>query len=202
MHIDGTCGEHGSVRTGPSSVIGCGVASRFVRQVPNTRREGAMDTGALKRLLPRDKNDVEGARALVSLGYPTVEPVLTQMLEWLKTNGSPVEMVMREFFVSLGIDGVPVVQKALSSRHDLLKYSVLKHIVVWWPAEAVAALKTPLQSLATGSGCYGTDLIALRLLVEHQLADRTWLKAWVQFKGKRLRELLAQAEELERLLEP
>jgi len=32
------------------------------------------------------------------------------------------------------------------------------------------------------------------------LADRAWLKAWGQFKGKRLRELLAQAEEIERLL--
>jgi Domain of unknown function (DUF5071) len=159
-----------------------------------------MDTGTLKRLLPRDKNDVEGARALVALGYPTVEPVLTQMLEWLKTSGSPVEMVMREFFVSLGINGVPVVQKALGSRHDLLKYSVVTHIVVRWPVAAVAALKTQLQSLATGSGGSGTDLIALRLLVEHQLADRAWLKAWAQFKGKRLRELLAQAEEIERLL--
>src|SRR5262245_23025829 len=130
-----------------------------------------MDSGTLKRLLPRDKHDVEAARALVALGYPAVAPILTQMLEWLKVSGSPVALMMGEFFVALGMDGVPVVQKALSSRYNLLKYAVITHIVVRWPAEAIAALKPQLHSLVTDSGLNGTDLIALRLLAEHQLAD-------------------------------
>jgi hypothetical protein len=159
-----------------------------------------MDAKSLKRLLPRDKDDAEGAGALAALGYPTVEPVLPQMLDWLKSNGSPVELVMRNFFVTLGVHGVPVVQRALASRHDGLKYSVVMNIVAKWPAEAIAALKVQLQALATGSGFYGTDLIALRLLVEHHLADPAWLKEWAQFKTKRLRELLSQAENVEALL--
>ena len=156
-----------------------------------------MDASSLKRMLPRNKDDAAGAEALVAIGYPGVEPVISQMLDWLKSNGSPVELVMREFFASLGKPAVPVVQKALASRHDGLKYSVVKHVVCKWPGDAVAHLQLQLQVLATGSGFYGTDLIALRLLVEHRLAEPAWLKEWAQFKTKRLRELLAQAEDIE-----
>lgn len=159
-----------------------------------------MDASSLKRLLPRNKDDAESARALVALGYPAVEPVLSQMLDWLKSNGSPVELVLREFFADLGVQAVPVVQKALASRHDLLKYSVVKHVVCRWPADAVSQLAPQLQGLATGSGFYGTDLIAMRLLVEHRLAEPSWLREWAEFKVKRLRELLTQAEEIQRLL--
>ena len=159
-----------------------------------------MDASSLKRLLPRNKDDAESARALVALGYPAVEPVLSQMLDWLKSNGSPVELVLRAFFADLGVQAVPVVQKALASRHDLLKYSVVKHVVCRWPADAVSQLAPQLQGLATGSGFYGTDLIAMRLLVEHRLAEPSWLREWAEFKVKRLRELLTQAEEIQRLL--
>lgn len=162
----------------------------------------AIDTKSLKRLLPRNKDDAEGARALVAIGYPGVAPVIPHMLNWLKSNGSPVELVMREFFAQLGVRGVPAVQEALASRHDLLKYSVMKHVVCRWPAEAVSQLKVPLQALATGSGFYGTDLIALRLLAEHGLAEPVWLRQWVEFKINRLRNLLTQAEQINGLLAP
>ena len=159
-----------------------------------------MDKATLTRLLPRNKEDAPRAAALVALGYPTVEPVLPQMLEWLKTNGSPVDMVMRKFFVALGVQAVPVVQKVLRSRHDLLKYAIVTHVVARWPAAAVTPLQSELQVLAAGSGFYGTDITALRLLVEHRLAERSWLMEWSQFKVNRLRELLASAEEVTRLL--
>lgn len=159
-----------------------------------------MEAKPLKALLPRNKDDVAGARALVDLGFPMVAPVLPQMLDWLKTNGSPVELVMREFFVGLGVNAVSVIQRALAVRHDLLKDCIVRNVVSQWPREAVAPLTTQLQALATGSGFYGTDLVALRLLVEHELADPNWLREWAQFKVKRLRELLAEAEQIERVL--
>ena len=159
-----------------------------------------MNTDDLKRLLPRDKNDVGAAQALVSLGYPKVAPVLPKMLDWLKTYESPVEAVMRDFFILLGHDAVPVVQKSLSSRNDLLKYAIVNHVVVRWPAGAIEQLKVPLQALAATSSPYGTDITALRLLAEHQLVDRNWLLEWATFKRRRLSELFSQAESIERLL--
>lgn len=159
-----------------------------------------MEETELTRRLPQNKEDAGSAAALVSLGYPTVEPVLRHMLEWLKTNGSSVDLIMRDFFVSLGVHGVLVVRDALRSRHDFLKYAVTTHVVARWPREAVAGVQTELQGLATGSGFYGTDLVAMRLLIENNLADRAWLMEWSTFKIKGLRELLSSAEQLEVLL--
>ncbi len=160
-----------------------------------------MDAKSLRRLLPRDKEDAKGAAALVALGYEAVEPVLKEMLDWLKVIRSPVASIMGEFFVSLGVRAVPPVQKALGSRNETLQYSVVLNVVAKWPHAAIEAVKPELQLLASNAGPYGTDLIALRLLVEHDLADRAWLKQWAQFKTKRLRELLLQAEEIERSLD-
>ncbi|MFM9886485.1 MAG: DUF5071 domain-containing protein [Burkholderiales bacterium] len=152
-------------------------------------------------MLPRNKDDAERAMALVALGYPAIAPVLPQMLDWLKTIDSPVESVMRECFVTLGEHAVPVVQKGLHSRNDLLKYAIVTHVVTRWPPSAVAALRQELLGLATGAMGYGTDIVALKLLIEHRLAERDWLRQWSQFKVKRLREFLSSAEEADRLLD-
>ncbi|MDH5275087.1 MAG: DUF5071 domain-containing protein [Gammaproteobacteria bacterium] len=159
-----------------------------------------MDEKALKALLPRNKDDVEHATTLVNLGHPAVAPVLPQMLGWLKTTGSPVELIMRDFFVALGAHAVPVVRNALRSRNDTWKYGIVNHIVTQWPAEAIAPLVGELQGIAASWTASGTDIIALQLLVQHRLGDREWLEQWSQFKVKRLRELLANAEEVNRML--
>ena len=95
---------------------------------------------------------------------------------------------------------MPVVQKALRSRNDLLKYAIVTHVVTRWSPSAVAALRQELLGLATGGMDYGTDIVALKSLIEHRLAERDWLGEWSQFKVKRLRELLSSAEELTSLL--
>ncbi len=136
----------------------------------------------------------------MAIGFPAVEPVLPQMLDWVKTIGSPVALVMCEFFVTLSDHAVPIVQKSLRSRGDLLKYAIVTRVVTRWPASAFAALRQDLLGLATGGTDYGTDLVALKLLIEHRLAERDWLRQWTQFKVKRLRELLSSAEEADRVL--
>lgn len=159
-----------------------------------------MDPSALRRLLPRDKHDLESARALASLGYPTVAPVLPQMLAWLKNDGSAVAAVMADFFVDLGVAAVPAVRDALGSRGAALKHFVVARIVARWPAHAMAQLRPQLEALATGSAEFGTDLLALRLLAEGRLCERAWLRQWAAFKRKRLGDLLRQAQEIEQML--
>ncbi len=159
-----------------------------------------MDAKALKSLLPRNKEDVAHATRLVNLGHPTVAPILPQMLLWLKTIGSPVELIMREFFVALGSQALPVVRDALRTRNETWKYAIVNHIVTQWPTEAVAPLKCELQAIAASSAAYGTDIIALKLLIQHRLGEREWVEQWSQFKVRRLRELLASAEEVNRML--
>ena len=122
------------------------------------------------------------------------------MLDWLRTNGSPVDMSLRPFFAALGPPAIPVVRKVLRSRHELHQFTVVAHVLPHWPREALVDLKPELEALATGSGFCGTDLAAMRLLVDHHISSEAWLSEWAAFKVKRLQELLAQAERLNTLL--
>lgn len=160
----------------------------------------ALSRKELLALLPRNKEDESRAVALTRLGYPAVEPVLEHMIDWLRTSGSPVDLALRPFFAALGEPGVPVVRKVLRARHGLHQFTLVAHALPHWPRAALAQLKPELEALATGSGFYGTDLAAMRLLAEHRLAAREWLSEWAAFKVKRLRELLAQAEQVNALL--
>jgi hypothetical protein len=159
-----------------------------------------MNRTELLQLLPHNKEDAARAIALTKLGYPTVEPVLEQLIDWLRTNGSPVDRVLREFFASLGEPAVPVVRKVLRSRHELHRHAVVAHVVMHWPRQAVALVKPELEMLATASDFCGTDLAAMQLLLKHGLCEPAWLAQWAEFKVRRLHELLASAEELNRLL--
>ena len=160
-----------------------------------------MTRAELLKLMPRNKDDAARAVALTKLGHPAVEPVLADLIDWLRTNGSPVDMALRPFFVSLGEVAVPVVRKVLRSRHEFHRYTVVTHVVAHWPENAVALVKTELEALATGDGFSGTDLAALDLLVKYKLSPPAWLAEWAAFKVKRLRELLAHAEGVSRALD-
>jgi len=159
-----------------------------------------MQKSELLRLMPRDKNDAIGAQAIVELGYPKVEPVLAQMLDWLCTNGSPVDVVMREFFAALGAPAMAVVRKALHSKSEILRATIVSHVLVRWPRDCIADLKAELQGMVTEAGFYGADLGALGLLAQHGLSERAWLEEWAEFKVNRLRRMLVEAENVQLLL--
>lgn len=161
------------------------------------RAPARTDRKNLAAQLPRNRDDIESAKALAQIGYPAIEPLARQMIDWLKSNGSPVEMVMREFFVVAQEHALPAVRHALRSRHDLLRHSVVANVIAKWPRELVANLTSELQMLAAGSSFYGTDILALELLASHGLSDRDWLLQWATFKRKRLQELLAHAQQIE-----
>jgi len=160
------------------------------------RRPSAEIPAELRALLPRNKNDEASARALVALGYPALEPVLDEMVGWLKTYPSPVEGAMREFLIRLGAPAIEAVRRGLSGRTEALRYGIVAHVVSHWPAACVARLERELVGLAAGPGDGGTDLIALSLLVEHGLGDRGWLRQWAEFKLARARERCAQSERI------
>lgn len=162
--------------------------------------DAAPTARALRALLPRNKNDEASARELVQLGHPAVAPVLYEMVQWLKTYPSPVEVLMREFFIGLGVHAVPAAKQALAGRTEALKYGIVAHVAVKWPREAIVSLAPELQMLVSGSGDYGTDLIALSLLAEHGLCDRAWLRQWAEFKLKGATERREAAERIVRSL--
>lgn len=156
-----------------------------------------VDKGQLRRLMPRDADDVESARALMALGYPVLEPVLADMLRRLKDHNSPVADIFCEFFASLGAPAAHEIGRVLmSSRMPDLRHQLVSRVLPRWPREALAQVSAPLQMLVTHSDAFDTDLRCIRLLAQHQLADRQWLQDWLRFKCERMERHLAFAREL------
>ena len=153
-----------------------------------------MDTKQLRLLMPKNALDVEAARNLVSLGPEVLAPLVPDMVRRLKDHKSPVAEVYCEFFASHGERFANVFGDFLgrSTMADL-KNIIVTRIVIHWTRDGVAALAGALSTLLTGSDFYDSDLVAIRLLHKHNLADAKWLAQWLEFKRNRLVQLLTKA---------
>ncbi|MDR7376076.1 hypothetical protein J2X19_000734 [Rhodoferax ferrireducens] len=83
----------------------------------------------LLRMLPRDKHDVQRAEALVLLGYPAVEPILPQLLQWAQDGNWPVARVLAPLLAAIGLPLVPHVRLILNGNDDTWKYFLLQTVV-------------------------------------------------------------------------
>lgn len=97
-----------------------------------------------KASLPRDKFDTASAEQLVALGFPAVEPVLPQLIEWMQDFNWPVAQVLQPLLASIGVPLAPYVRKVLSEEDEVWKFWVL-HCIVRESKELGKALRTELQ---------------------------------------------------------
>ena len=119
----------------------------------------------LRKLLPVNKDDLPAIEAITARGYPAVQPILLDLLKWIRDESWPVAKPTREFLATIGPRLAPQVREVLGSRSDSLKARVLQQIVSEWPPEAVRGLSDQLFLIATDGQSWGADLLALRLLV-------------------------------------
>ena len=103
----------------------------------------------LHELLPKDKHDLDRAKALVSIGYPTVAPILPDLLEWLQDGNWPVAHVIGPFLASIGKPLTEEVRRILQSQDHLWKYWILLDVVAHSP-ELATALYPELVKIAEG----------------------------------------------------
>ena len=155
----------------------------------------------LRKLLPENKDDVAAVEAIASRGYPAVQPILVDLLKWIRDESWPVAKPASEFLVSIGPRLAPEVMEVLGSRNDILKAVVLRQIVSGWPTDAVSNLSSQLFLIATDGQSWGADLLALRLLAQHGIGEPEWISAWLQFKREHHEKRLADIEEVLSILE-
>lgn len=146
-------------------------------------------------LMPKDAQDAEAARNLVSLGPEVLAPIVPEMVRRLKDHKSPVAGIYCEFFASHGERFVNVFGDFLGrATMPDLKNVIVTRILVHWSRDGVAPLAGALSMLVTGADFHDTDLVSIELLHKHDLADPKWLAQWLEFKRDRLARLLNQAE--------
>ena len=154
----------------------------------------------LRKLLPVNKDDLTAIEAISAQGYPTVQPILLDLLKWIRDESWPVAKPTREFLVTIGPRLAPQVREVLGSRSDSLKAEVLRQIVSEWPSEAVRGLSDQLFLIATDGQSWGADLLALRLLAQHRIGDPKWITDWLQFKRQHHEKRLSEIAEIRRML--
>ena len=116
----------------------------------------------LSALLPRDKFDLERAEAVVEAGYPAVEPLLPELIEWIKDANWPVARVLAPFLAGIGSPLRSHVAQVLQATDDTWKYWVIE-LVVRKSADLRAGLREELERIAfhPGKGEVSEDLPGL-----------------------------------------
>lgn len=121
----------------------------------------------LASLVPVGKSEVDKAAALVQLGYPAVEPVMPQILEWLQDLNWPVGRVFQPFLARIGQPLAPYICAIFSGDDDVWKYNLLQAVVRQSP-ELARALRPELERVAanpsTGESKEEVDQVAVEIL--------------------------------------
>jgi len=99
-------------------------------------------------LLPKDKHDITQAEVLVALGFPQIEPILPEILEWVQDMNWPVARIFQPFLSAIGAPLAPFIRVVLFSDDETWKYFVIGNIV-GESMELARALRAELERLAT-----------------------------------------------------
>ena len=124
-------------------------------------------------LVPQDKMDVQRAEAAVAAGYPTVEPILMELLEWIQDYNWPVAHVLNPFLATVGMPLEHHLRKILRGDDNGWKYYVLE--IVENSCELTTALQDQLERIATsptnGEKEEELDQLAREVLEKYGLAS-------------------------------
>ena len=101
----------------------------------------------IRTLIPQNKFDTERAGQAVAAGYPAVEPILPELLQWIQDCNWPVAVVLAPFLGSIGTPLIPHIKRILATNDSMWKYWTLNYLVRDSP-DVVAALREDLERYA------------------------------------------------------
>ncbi len=152
----------------------------------------------LMKIMPANGDDLAAAQRIVELGFPTVCPVMRDMVNWLRVADAPVADTFAGFFAKIGQPAVGVIGDGLRRENCWLRHRIFTQVLPKWPLDAIRQLTDILTMVATQPDAYDNDIRCVDLLAEHRLAELKWLEQWLVFKRDRWNSrngLLQVAEE-------
>jgi hypothetical protein len=94
-------------------------------------------------VVPTNKSDIAAAERAVALGWPGVQPVISQLLEWIQDYNWPVAHTLAPFLASIGRPLAPHLLPIFEGDDELWKYWVIDAVLAHAPDELVGEF-TPL----------------------------------------------------------
>ncbi len=153
----------------------------------------------LRHLLPNDQDDVEAVARLKSAGYPSIEPILFDMLKWIRQPAWPVCKPMAALLVQIGPPLIPYLHQAFRSHDEAWAGQLIREVLEHWPGEAFSALYAHIEQQAIHAR-YGADLEALSLLVRKRVIDVAYAHDLLQSKRRFHEMQLSDVASIEALL--
>ena len=132
-----------SILSRPSAANARTAACAGVRKCPSTSTYALTAT----TLIPSSKFDIASAERAVAAGWPAVEPVALDLLEWLQDYNWPVSRVLAPFLARVGAPLVPYLRPILAGDDAIWKYWVIIAVLADSPPEVVEALRPELQRI-------------------------------------------------------
>ena len=83
----------------------------------------------VKNLIPQSKMDVERAKAAVGTGYPAVEPILPDLLEWIQDINWPVAEVLAPFLATIGSPLIPHIRNIFATDDHIWKSWIISYVM-------------------------------------------------------------------------
>jgi hypothetical protein len=106
-----------------------------------------MNDNDIRTLIPQTKFDTDRAERAVAAGYPAVEPILPELLEWIQDGNWPVAKILAPFLGTIGTPLLPHIRRILATNDNIWKYWTLTYLVQGSP-DVVTALRDDLQRYA------------------------------------------------------
>lgn len=102
----------------------------------------------VRTLIPGYKHDHETADAAIAAGYPAVEPILFELLEWIQDMNWPIAQKLAPFLASIGPPLAPHIREIFKTDDEVWKRWVILDILEHSP-ELTKALRDELEQIAT-----------------------------------------------------
>jgi len=133
-------------------------------------------------ILPKNAHDVAGAEKIIALGYPTIAPVMRDLLNLMRVYDSPAADLVAGYFGTLGKFIANDIAKVLSKENCWIRHRILTITIPSWPAIEIEQLKICLCCMATQPDAYDNDILALSIIRKFNLAEDKWIQQWIDFK--------------------
>ncbi len=103
---------------------------------------------SIRDMLPQDKHDIDRAVAIMSLGYPAIEPVIPDLLEWMQDLNWPVASALQLPLARVGVPLAVHLRPIFASDDDIWKQVLISRIVAYSP-ELATELRPELERIAS-----------------------------------------------------
>lgn len=142
----------------------------------------------LLRLMPRNSGDLEAAKRIVALGWPDIEPILSDIAHCLRFTESPVADTFADFLATIGEPAVQTVAFELQRPNIYGRHRILTSIIPRWSDVDISQMLYVLTTIATDPDAWDNDLRAIEVLAKRKMVEPQWLRAWWNFKSVRMNE--------------